>query len=66
MEAHERMPGTHVPADPPVDAPGPRADVTDAARTIRASATAELFGPGIEEKMRVAGLNSFYGNAQAL
>ncbi len=50
------------PADPSLagDAAGP------ASVTARAAMPAELFGPGIEEKMRVTGLNFFYGNAQAL
>ena len=42
----------------------------DAAATGRVAAeaapTAELFGPGVAEKLRVTGLNFFYGDAQAL
>ena len=44
------------------------ADVADAAApvTVRGAASAELFGPGIEEKMRITGLNFFYDKSQAL
>ena len=34
--------------------------------TVRGAASAELFGPGVEEKMRITGLNFFYDKSQAL
>ncbi len=74
MEAHERSPETRMPRPmPPVTAPPmsepPR--LADAAVPAPIAATtspapAELFGPGIEEKFRVTGLNFFYGKSQAL
>jgi phosphate transport system ATP-binding protein len=50
MEATERTLGTHVPA--PTASPPP----------VRA----ELFGPGVAEKMSAASLDFYYGKAQAL
>jgi len=34
--------------------------------TVQGAASAELFGPGVEEKMRITGLNFFYDKSQAL
>jgi phosphate transport system ATP-binding protein len=55
MEAPERR--HDVRLQRPVAAPSPAAP---------ADAPSELFGPGVEEKMRVTGLNFFYGKSQAL
>ncbi len=76
MEAHERTPETRPPrpAPPvaPVTDPSARAaqiaDATPAANLASAvvPAAAELFGPGVGEKMRANDLNFFYGKAQAL
>jgi phosphate transport system ATP-binding protein len=80
MEAHERTPETRVPrpaspvqpAAPPVMDPSARAeqiaDATPQANLAPAQvpAAAELFGPGVGEKMRAKDLNFFYGKAQAL
>jgi len=74
MEAHERSPETRVPRPaPPVSAPPmlepPRfADAGVPAPVVATAgpSPAELFGPGVEEKIRVSGLNFFYGKSQAL
>jgi phosphate transport system ATP-binding protein len=76
MEAHERSPearmprpATPVPGSPTSsEEPADSSLVGDAVGpvTVRGAASAELFGPGVEEKMRITGLNFFYGNAQAL
>jgi phosphate transport system ATP-binding protein len=76
MEAHERSPEALMPR-PATPVPGSSTTpeepagsslAADAAApvTVRGAASAELFGPGVEEKMRITGLNFFYGNAQAL
>jgi phosphate transport system ATP-binding protein len=56
MEAHERPADTRVPRAAP-----PRTEAVPPA-----AAAADLFGPGVEEKMRASGLNFFYGKSQAL
>jgi phosphate transport system ATP-binding protein len=74
MEAHERTPETRVPRPaPPVFAPvapePPRlADVVVPASIVTPAGPSpvELFGPGVEEKMRASNLNFFYGKSQAL
>jgi len=73
MEAHERMPETRAPRPaPPMIDPAARAELvasaTPAATIAPTSspAPAELFGPGVGEKMRASNLNFFYGKAQAL
>jgi phosphate transport system ATP-binding protein len=78
MEAHERTPEPRVPrpappiSAPPVSAPPPGdpprhagVQATPAAATA-GPAPADLFGSGVEEKIRVTGLNFFYGKSQAL
>jgi phosphate transport system ATP-binding protein len=82
MEAQERTPSVPPKASmpPTPTAPGasaarsavPAPDLAD--ETLpgeplvapQAAVPVELFGPGVEEKMRIAGLNFYYGKAQAL
>jgi phosphate transport system ATP-binding protein len=59
MEAHERTPEFRAARAP---LPVPAAGET----VVRADAPAELFGPGVGEKMRANNLNFFYGKTQAL
>src|SRR6185437_3107070 len=74
MEAHERTPETRAPRPAaPVSAPmssdAPRLGDAVASAPVATTAgpsSAELFGPGIEEKIRVTGMNFFYGRSQAL
>jgi phosphate transport system ATP-binding protein len=61
MEAHERTPEVRIPR-PVAHAPA----LADAENAAPSPATADLFAPGVGEKMRVNGLNFFYGDAQAL
>jgi phosphate transport system ATP-binding protein len=67
MEAHDRTPEIRVarPA-PSVPQSGDSPGTAPAGSPAAAAVAGELFGPGIEEKMRVTGLNFFYGKAQAL
>ena len=79
MEAHERTPEYRVqrPApplgdsvshtEPIADAPVMRPE-PDPVPSVAAGNTAlsELFGPGVEEKMRATDLNFYYGRSQAL
>ena len=67
------MPRPAIPAPESPELPTELADppsAGDTAATDRVAAeaapTAELFGPGVAEKLRVTGLNFFYGDAQAL
>ncbi len=72
MEAHERSPETRMPRPaPPLSEPVRPAEHADALTRLEpalpaAPARAELFGPGVEEKMRANHLNFFYGKSQAL
>jgi phosphate transport system ATP-binding protein len=79
FEAHERSPEARVPRPGmPISAPRPAADAPAAEGDHTPgeapqppvpqppASPAELFGPGVEEKMRVTGLNFFYGKSQAL
>ena len=78
MEAHERSPEPRVPRPaPPVPAPPvtlpppaepPRFTGVQAAPAAATAGpeAADLFGAGVEEKIRVTGLNFFYGKSQAL
>src|ERR1019366_5287405 len=61
-EAEERTPS--VPAGPSARPLVPEPELADAAP--QPAVPRELFGPGVEEKLRIAGLNFFYGKAQAL
>jgi phosphate transport system ATP-binding protein len=58
------MPDPRVPRPAPPAPPAPLIAAPDSAR--RAAPAAELFGTGVEEKIRVTDLNFFYGKAQAL
>jgi phosphate transport system ATP-binding protein len=80
MEAHERTPETRMPrpsAAPPqlprpldvvADTSPPRQEPVGPASpgTVPGPVHTEMFGPGVEEKIRVSGLNFFYGKSQAL
>ena len=58
------VPGSSKPAEEPADSS--LAGDAAAPVTVRGAASAELFGPGVEEKMRITGLNFFYDKSQAL
>jgi phosphate transport system ATP-binding protein len=73
MEAHERTPETRMPRPAvPVTDPAVRMEqLADSAPPAVVAPTstpapAELFAPGVGEKMRASNLNFFYGKAQAL
>jgi len=76
MEAHERSPEARMPrpatpvpgSSKPSEEPADSSLAGDAAApvTVRGAASAEMFGPGVEEKMRITGLNFFYDKSQAL
>jgi phosphate transport system ATP-binding protein len=74
MEAPERkpimsVPRPHVPSPLPADFAAPEPDMAVAPQRAVARdipVPAELFAPGVEEKMRVTGLDFFYGKSQAL
>ncbi|HEV8410681.1 MAG TPA: phosphate ABC transporter ATP-binding protein PstB [Gemmatimonadaceae bacterium] len=73
MEADERTPDARTPrpAAPVADPSARAAQIADAAPPANLAAAsipsaAELFGPGVGEKMRASNLNFFYGKSQAL
>jgi phosphate transport system ATP-binding protein len=79
IEANERTPETRVPRlgppslTQPDERPGApagvaagRGETASVAATSPSSESAELFAPGVEEKMRATHLDFFYGRSQAL